>query len=103
MKDCFSLLTYKHFLLLSAYQAERSKAQAHRAINYEMNENLSMGRHVLPYTQQLIDWGFIVRTNPNEPRVRGHKHLITNEGRHALDRFINGFKDLSIPNPDFGY
>jgi len=101
--DKFTLLTYKHFLLLSAYQTERSKAQAERAISYEMNEKMSMGRHVLPYTQHLIDWGFIVRTNPDEPRVRGHKHLITETGLQALDRFLGGFKGIANSNPEFGY
>lgn len=99
----FADLTYKPTLVLSSYKVERNKSQAQRAISYEFNENLSMGRHILPYTQQLIDMGFIARTNPDEPRVRGHKHLITDQGQLALDRYLERFNKIATPNPAYGY
>lgn len=97
------ILTHKHYLLLLAYRIERSKSQAQRAISYEAGEHLNMGKHVLPHTQELIALGFIQRTNPNEPRVRGHKHLITSEGKHELERYFDKLQSISRPNPAFGY
>ena len=60
-------LTHKHMLLMLAYKSERNKSQAQKAIDYHVGEVLNMGRHVLPYTQNLIDWGLIERTNPEAP------------------------------------
>ncbi|MGK7930471.1 MAG: hypothetical protein AB4041_03410 [Microcystaceae cyanobacterium] len=65
-------LTEKHVLLLQAYKQERNKSQAQQAIYYCTGRELSFGRHVLPLTQQLIDLGYIKRTNPNASSKKGH-------------------------------
>lgn len=96
-------LQYKHVLLLLAYRSERNKTQAQRAIDYNMGETLNMGRHVLPYTQELIDWGLIERTNPDDPSSLGHKSVITTLGQDELESYFAKLNSIANPNPNFGF
>lgn len=96
-------LQYKHVLLLIAYKSERNKAQVQRAIEYKMNEPINMGRHILPYTQELIDWGLIERTNPQASSSSGHNSLITALGLSALDGYFSKLHSIADRDPKFGF
>lgn len=90
-------LKYRHILLLLAYRSERNKSQAKLAIEYTMEENINPGRHVLPMTQQLIDWELVRRTNPDEPDSKGHRILITDQGEQALANYFAKLNSISAP------
>lgn len=60
-----------------------------------MDINMSNGRHVLPMTQELLDWGLVRRTNPDEPNSKGHKILITNQGRAAISKYFEKLDSIS--------
>lgn len=96
-------LNQKQILLLLAYKLERSKSQAHKAIAYQFGKELHMGRDILPLTQELIELGLVVRTNPNAPAVKGHKHLTTTEGCKEIENYVNSLESISEPNPRFGF
>lgn len=96
-------ITYKHVLLLIAYKSERNKTQAQKAIDYNMGETLNMGRHVLPYTQELLDWGLIDRTNPEAASSSGHKSVITAHGLDELDSYFCKLNSIADPDPKFGF
>jgi hypothetical protein len=96
-------LQYKHVLLLLAYKSERNKTQAQKAIDYNMGETLNMGRHVLPYTQELIEWGLIERTNPEDPSSLGHKSVITAYGLDELNGYFCKLNSISNRDPNFGF
>lgn len=90
----FPPLTEKHILLLCAYKQERNKSQAQEAIDYCTGRVLSFGRDILPFTQQLIDWGCIERTNPNASFKKGHKHIITPKGEEALKQYLERYSKM---------
>lgn len=96
-------LKEKHIYLLLAYKMERSKSQAHKAIAYQFGRELHMGRDILPLTQELIELGLVIRTNPNAPAVKGHKHLTTTEGCQEIENYINSLQSIAQPNPRFGF
>ena len=99
---CYGALKYQHILLLLAYKSERSKAQAYRAITHE-DERIDMGRHVLPFTQELVDWGLVRRTNPGAPSVKGHRHLITSKGMSALENYFERLNNIAHLKPNYGF
>ncbi|MEL7523439.1 MAG: hypothetical protein AAGJ80_17780, partial [Cyanobacteria bacterium J06553_1] len=96
-------LTYRHYYLLQAYSCERSKTQVQKAVEYSIDERLNMGRHILPITQELIDWGLIARTNPDAPSSLGHKSLITQLGKQVLNCYMKKFEQISLPNEKYGF
>ena len=95
--------TEKHFMLLLAYRVERNKSQAQKAIYYCTNKQLSFGRHIVPFTQELIDLGYIKRTNPNSSHKQGHNHIITLEGEKAINEYSMQIDSISRPQPEFGF
>ena len=98
-----SSLSYKHTLLLIAYKSERNHSQAQKAIEYELNEKMSMGRHILPYTRNLVEWGLVERTNPEAPRVCGYRHKTTNKGIEEIEAYLEKLDSISKPKPKFGF
>jgi len=96
-------LNPNHIHLLLAYMRERSKSQAQKAIGYRLGKEPHMGRHILPLTQELIDYGFIERTNPDSPSVKGHKHVITSRGREVVKEYFDLLKSISEAEPKFGF
>lgn len=96
-------LTHKHVLLLTAYKSERNKTQAQKAIDYNLGIDMNMGRHVLPKTQELIDWGLIQRTNPQAPASKGHRNIITEQGLYELDCYFEKLNSIASPNPQYGF
>lgn len=96
-------ITEKHVLLLQAYKHERNKRQAQEAIAHYSGRELNFGRHVYPLTQDLIDWGFVKRTNPGSSNAKGHKHIITSTGKEALSNYFKMLDSISQPQPNFGF
>ena len=94
-------LTYRHQLILLSTQNVRNKSEIQKEIYIRMGEDLSMGRHILPYTKQLIKWGLIARVNPGEPDVKGHKLLITDAGTLEVQKYIERLNSFNKPSPDF--
>lgn len=94
---------YKKILLLLAYKSERSKSQAFKAIAYQLGTELHMGRDILPLTQELINQGLVLRTNPEAPSVKGHMHITTVEGCKEIEAYFNALESISQPNPKFGF
>lgn len=99
--DYENLITEKHILLLLAYMQERSKSQAQRAIADRTQKQLHLGRHVLPLTQDLLEWKLIKRTNEGSPSVKGHKHKTEPEGCREVDKYFEKLK--SIAEIRYGY
>lgn len=99
----FQSLTDKHIFLLYAYKQERNKSQAQKAISYYMGRELNFGRHILPLTQELIDLGYIERTNPDASSKTGHNHMITPKGEDAVKQYLRTLESISKPQAEFGF
>lgn len=95
----FYYLSEKHFWLLLAYKQELNKSQAKNAIYDCLGKDLNFGRHILPLTQELIDLGYIKRTNPDASSKAGHKHIITPEGETAVFEYLENLKSISKWEP----
>ena len=96
-------VTERHILILISYRAERNKSQVRDAIFYHTGKDINFARHILPMTQELIDYELIVRTNPNSPNVKGHKHLITQKGEKVINKYFEMLNDISKPIENLGY
>lgn len=95
------LITENHLLLLLTFHQERSYSEAKVAIENREVKNMPLGRTVLPCTQELVDWGFVRRTNPGASRRAGHKHITTDEGKEVVQVWFEKLRDLSQPGEGF--
>ncbi|MEO0374184.1 MAG: hypothetical protein AAF329_06040 [Cyanobacteria bacterium P01_A01_bin.17] len=62
-----------------------------------------MGRYILPYTHNLIDWGLLERINPDAPKVCGYIHRTTEDGLEVIDEYFESLQSIGVPCPEFGF
>lgn len=73
-------MTEFHYLLLMAYFSNLNISQACELIHTKFDRNICPGRKGSPYTQELIDWGLVIRTNPGSSCRKGYYHKTTEKG-----------------------
>ena len=79
-------------LLLHAYAPGRHKTAASWAIHEATGDEIHMGRHVLPLTQELCDEGLIERITKDEP---GHYYMTTKKGYQSIDEYNQCLNQIS--------
>ena len=86
----------EHIYLLLAYSQKRNKSQAQKAIYDSLEIDLSLGRKVIPLTQELVEWGLIERINPNSSNSSGHVHETNFKGRVEIEKYIKKLRSISL-------
>lgn len=94
-------ITENHLLLLLTFYHERSYSDAKTAIEARDVKNMPLGRTILPCTQELVDWGFVERTNPGASRRAGHRHITTAKGKEVVEACFEKLRSLSQPGEGF--
>ena len=84
-----------HVYLLLAFCNHLNLSEAQNLLDDQLYKRYHLGRKIIPYTQELLDWGFLERTNPGAPRVSGYMHLTTPKGREAIDQWFETLKSVS--------
>jgi predicted Zn-ribbon and HTH transcriptional regulator len=80
-------LTELHMQLAIAYQVPRNLSQVGRALDQELGKVYHQGRHIIPYTQNLEDWGYIQRVNPGACKSAGYIFQTTALGKQIIAKY----------------
>lgn len=86
----------KQYFVLQILQRERTYSEISDLLEEYLYgiSGLSYGRDITNVVSRLRKKGLVERTNPDEPKSKGYRHRITEEGREVLRLWNEGFDAL---------